>query len=243
MEKSIKRQFLLVGFGVVLFAVLMNMQEFFAFLGKAWELIAPVLLGFFFAFLLNVPMRGFENLLAKAARRTRHPPRRKLRRLVSLILTLLCMLLVIALLCTLIIPDLVASVSSLYTLIAEKWPEWAEALKGYNIDSAMLVHWFDTFDLNQLMEILSGGAGSLISSAVDFVSGAVSRVISFGVAFIIAIYVLLCKNDLTRQVKKLMTAHLKESTVSSLLHVWDLTNETFSRFLSDTALKPAFSGL
>jgi len=62
------------------------------------------------------------------------------------------------------------------------------------------------------------------------------------IALIIAIYVLLSKKDLARQVKRLLDAELKEKDVKYLCHVGSLVNGTYSKFLSGQCLEACILG-
>ena len=62
-----KEPYLLVAFGVVLYAALMNFGHVWAALGWAVGLLTPVLAGLLAAFVLSVPMNGFEKLLRRGS--------------------------------------------------------------------------------------------------------------------------------------------------------------------------------
>jgi len=124
MDKKLKNSLIVVAFGIVLFTVLTNIGPVVAFIKKLGELALPLIIGFVLAFVLNVPMRGIENLLKKLFSGKKRVPGKKLIRLVSLLLTLIFVALIIVLVCTLIIPELIESAVSLYNLVLEKWPEW-----------------------------------------------------------------------------------------------------------------------
>ena len=65
MKKTTRHHYFLVAFGVVLFALLMNLKAFGGALQYIGSMILPVMLGFVLAFIINVPMRGFEKLFEK----------------------------------------------------------------------------------------------------------------------------------------------------------------------------------
>lgn len=113
MDKKGKQQFLLVAFGVALYAALMNLNEVAAFLTRLATLFTPVIIGLLMAFVLSVPMQGI------AGRLTRLMPKAKEKHidLLSLLLTLLCVVIVVVLLCVLALPQLAASLKSIGTLV------------------------------------------------------------------------------------------------------------------------------
>ena len=60
MDKKTTHSFLLVGFGVGLYALLMNLKDVFEFAFSVLATLSPVFFGGIIAFILNVPMRFFE---------------------------------------------------------------------------------------------------------------------------------------------------------------------------------------
>ena len=120
----------------------MNLQTVLATLRTIGRTVYPIFLGFFLAFILNVPMHGFEKLLSRLARRRKKPLKEKCVRFCSLLLTLLCLAIVVALVCTLVIPSFVESITSLYNLVVERWPAWSAVLREYNIDTAEITRSF-----------------------------------------------------------------------------------------------------
>ena len=134
MDKKGKQQFLLVAFGVALYAALMNLNEVAAFLTRLATLFTPVIIGLLMAFVLSVPMQGI------AGRLTRLMPKAKEKNidLLSLLLTLLCVVIVVVLLCVLALPQLAASLKSIGTLVRENWPDWARLLSDHGVDTSEL---------------------------------------------------------------------------------------------------------
>ncbi len=240
MDKKLKHSLILVAFGVALYAALMNLGTVLSFFKALGVLVLPLLIGFVGAFILNVPMRGIENLLTKVFADAKRKPGKKLLRGMSLILSLACVLLVIVLVCTLVIPELVDSVMSLYELVLDRWPDWMEFIRSYDI--AWINEWIASVDFNSIIAEITSGAGSIISSAVGIFSGAVSTVATIGIGLVLMIYALLSKDELARKCKKLLGAVASEKVERYVLHVFDLINTTYSRFLSGQCVEACILG-
>lgn len=120
MDKSYKKPLLLITFGVILFAAFNNLNYVANFLKSCIGLLAPILSGLLLAFVLSVPVRG----LAKRLRRKLTKATDRQIDMISLLLTLICVIAIIALLCVIAIPQLTASVKSIAALVQEKWPDW-----------------------------------------------------------------------------------------------------------------------
>ncbi|MBE6569408.1 MAG: AI-2E family transporter [Ruminococcaceae bacterium] len=247
MKKTSKHHYLLVAFGVALYALLMNLEAFGGALRYLGSMILPVLLGFLIAFIINVPMRGFEKLLEKLTVRIKRPKLEKYVPPIALLLTAICIILVIVLVCTILIPSLVTSVESLYRTIEDQAPKWIAWLQEYHIDTEWLVETIekidlDSLDLNGIIGNVTSSAGSILTSALNIATSAVSVISAAAIGIIISAYALLSKKDLSRQTKKLLYAHLKPKMASYLCYIGRLTGDTFSKFLSGQCLEACLLG-
>ena len=243
MEKNLKHPFGLVAFGVILYALLMNLGSVIGFVKNTSDLILPAILGFVLAFIMNVPMRGYENLLLRLTENLKRPPKTGFVTGLSLLLTIVSVLLVIALVCVMLIPELISSAVSLYELVLDMWPDWVAFFQQYDIDISWITEWFETLNISQLLEQVLSGAGSLITSAIEVVSSTVSIIGNIIIAVIIAIYTLLGKRELARHSKKLIQAHCNERVGSFLLHLGDLIRTTFTKFLTGQCLEACILGV
>lgn len=139
-----------IAFGVVLYAGLMNLSLVLLFLQKILDLVFPILLGLILAFMLSVPMRGFEKILKRVMSQSAYERKSGMVRALSLALTLLCIILVLGLAFIIAIPALTESVRSIVPLVKEKWPEWVSYLNGYHIDLTRAAEWIQSSDWAEL---------------------------------------------------------------------------------------------
>ena len=149
MDKSYKKPLLLITFGVILFAAFNNLNYVANFLKSCIGLLAPILSGLLLAFVLSVPVRG----LAKRLRRKLTKATDRQIDMISLLLTLICVIAIIALLCVIAIPQLTASVKSIAALVQEKWPDWVGLLQRYGIDTEKLSAHFAALDWKSIFLI------------------------------------------------------------------------------------------
>ena len=240
MDIKMKRITVLVLSAVVLFVALLNLPAVGSFLLTLLGLIEPVLIGGVLAFLLNVPMSGIERKLASHSKKQ---PKDGLLQGASLLLTLVCILLVFFLVGTIVIPELVDSISNIYDLAREKVPQWIEQLAQTGKDTAWLSEKLEALDLNKLTEKLTSNAGNVLSSVLSAASSTVGILTSTVVGVVLAVYMLANKHTLARQSKKLMEAYLKPSVQLQICNTAALINRTFSKFLSGQCVESVFLGL
>ncbi len=243
MKKKVRYQFYLVAFGVCIYAALMNFDSVVGFISNVFGLILPVVIGFIAAFVLNVPMAGFESLFGKMFGKIKKPPKQSVISGISLALTLICVVLVLGIVTTMLIPEIISSANLLYEILQREWPRVAELLASYDIDVSKITKWIEGLNFTNLIKNVSDIAGTVITKLASFASSAVSGITSFFIAAVIAIYVLLEKRSLASKCKKLMQAYMKESTVEYICHICNMITKTNSKFLSGQCLEACILGV
>lgn len=236
MKSKLTHPLFLVAFGVSLFALFMNLTPVLQMLKNVVGLIFPILLGLLFAFMLNVPMTGFERILNRLFPKAKH---KQPLVIASLLLTLVCILLVLVLAFTWLIPTLVASIQTIRPLIEENWPQWIAALNSYGFDTSEFVEWVSGTDWSAY----SVDWDNLIWSVVSGVRSTISGVASTAFGLVIAVYILLTKRRLAPQVKKLSYAYLKDEMADRLCYVARLTQSVYAKFLSGQCVEAILLGL
>lgn len=233
-----KEAYLLVAFGVALYAGLMNLDKVWGALGWLGSLLTPILAGLLAAFVLSVPMNGFEKLL----RRWLPKAKQALLDGLSLGLTLLVIAAVLALALRLAVPELARSLGSIAGEVRARWPQWARKLSDLGLDTGAVTDWFAANDWRTLLEKALTGAGSLIGGIVTVASSTVSVAVNAAFALVIMFYVLLGKRDLGRQCRKLLYATLRETAADRICAVAALTHDTYARFLSGQCVEVVILG-
>ena len=233
-----KEAYLLVAFGVALYAGLMNLDKVWGALGWLAGLLTPILAGLLAAFVLSVPMNGFEKLL----RRWLPKAKQALLDGLSLGLTLLVIAAVLALALRLAVPELARSLGSIASEVRTRWPQWARKLSDLGLDTGAVTDWFAANDWRTLLEKALTGAGSLIGGIVTVASSTVSVAVNAAFALVIMFYVLLGKRDLGRQCRKLLYATLREKAADRVCAVAALTHDTYARFLSGQCVEVVILG-
>lgn len=232
--------------GLIIFAVIVvvagwNYSRLLALVMKLIGFISPFLLGGVMAFILNVPMRRIEKMLpVKEESRIRRP--------LSLCLTLVFVIGVLLLVIFVVMPQLFETILSLQNSIpafltgvkeqAERLfaqnPEIADYINGIQID-------WKAF-LEGVVGFLSTGAGSVLSSTMSAAISIINGVTTFIIALVFAIYMLLQKETLSRQFQKVMKAFLPEEVMIQTLEILKLVSETFSNFLTGQCMEAVILG-
>jgi len=246
MGKETKRILGFIAFGVVIYAALMNFGDVIGAVDNLIALILPVIVGLVMAFVINVPMKAFEKLYKKIFRgRLAAGKNGKPRNFygISLLSTFACIILVFILMFTLLIPELVNSVTSVYAAAEVKIPQWIDYLRHQEWNFEIITNWLADFDLKSLIDKAIGGVGTVMDSIIGITTSTVSGFITTGFGLIIAIYVLLSKDDLLRQSRKLVYGYCKKSVADRICSVANMINETYTKFFSGQCVEAVILGL
>lgn len=240
-DSTIKKIRGLIVFAVAAVVIGWNYSRVLALGVKLIGFITPFLVGGVMAFILNVPMKWIEKMLPLNEDS-------KLRRPLSLCLTLILVIGILILVTFVVMPELFHTVLSLqYSIPAFLTGVKEEAEKMFalnpeigNYINSIQVDW-KSF-LEKVMGFLTTGAGTVLSSTLSAAMSIISGVTTFLIGLVFAIYILLQKETLSRQIKKLMAAFLPEGTTVQILGLLKLTNDTFSNFLAGQCLEAVILG-
>ncbi|MCI9046475.1 MAG: AI-2E family transporter [Hungatella sp.] len=232
--------------GLIVFAVFavvagVNYQKLLGLIGSCVAMASPFLLGGAIAFILNVPMRAIE-------RRTPIRKSKRFRRPISLCLAIALAVGVPAAVIIVVGPELFHTIESLQKTIPlfleeaqnqaedlfSRYPDMVAYISSVHIDWEQLG--------KQVMAFLSSGAGTMLASTLNAAVSIVSGAVSFGIGFVFAIYVLLQKENLARQIKRLGRAYLPENVYEKTLEVARLTERIFSNFLAGQCVEAVILG-
>ncbi len=239
----------LILFTIIILIALWNYQLILAAVKQCIGIIFPFLLGGAIAFVLNVPMNFFEEKLFQNRAMKYKKLAQKVARPVSLLLTLAAVIGVIVLVMFVVVPELSSTVMSLGNSIQDFIPqiqEWGDKLFH---DNPEIMTWINnlTLDwdkiLNQAITFFKNGAGNVLGSTFTVAARIASGITTFVVAFVFSCYILLQKERLKIQVRKIMYAYLKKEYVEKALDVCSLTYKTFSNFLTGQCLEAVILGL
>ena len=240
-DSNIKKLRWLIVFTVAVVVIGVNYRRVFAVFMMIFGFISPFLLGGVMAFILNVPMRRIEKLLPMKENN-------RLRRPISLVLNLLFVVGLLLLVIFVVMPQLFETFMSLQNsipvflagvkkgaedLFAQN-PEILDYINGIQID-------WKSFS-EDVIGFLSSGASTVLNSTITAAVSIVSGVTTFGIALVFAIYILLQKETLSAQMKKLMRAFLPDRITENILSVADLAYNTFSHFLTGQCLEAVILG-
>jgi len=221
----------LILFGAILFYEIL---EHFAPVRKAvgtfLTVVAPVLYGLCFAFIVNLPMSFFEKRVFRGLARKRPG----LARAISVILAYIIVIGLVCLVVALIAPKVIDSVVKLVNnmggyieAISEKAEELNEKI-SISPELAKIVE--DAFD--NLMNKANSFAVDFLGRLPKITISAVSVVYSIVVTLVISIHALARKEKLISFAKRSVSAFLPEETAEAVLKYSAFANTTFKKYIT-----------
>lgn len=237
----------LIVFTIVILMALWKYTLVVDVLGFVLNIIFPFLLGGAIAFILNVPMSFLERQIFRNGDAGEKPMQR-IARPCSLTLTILCVTGIIALVMFVVIPQLGSTFVSLGKSIQDFMPSailWMEELFHNNEEIMELLgdlnmDWDKILD--SVVSFFKSGAGNVLNSTMSAAKSIINSVTTFFIAFVFACYILLQKEKLNVQMKKILYAYLPKRIVEKMLDVCSLTYRTFSSFLTGQCVEALILG-
>ena len=244
---SIKKIRELIVFTALLVVALWKFDVVLGVLKTIWDIIFPFVLGGAIAFLTNVPMSFLEKKIFENVKK-KNKIVRKLKRPISLILTIVLVVGVIALVMFGVIPQLTRTMGTLVTSINDFIPQMQSWIGEFFHNNQEIMNLVDQieFDPDQAIKwgisLLGNGAGNMMNTTMSAVGSIVSGVATFFIAFSFACYILFQKEKLHIQIRKVFFAFLPRQKADAFLKVCSLTYRTFANFLAGQCLEAVILG-
>ena len=246
-KMSIKKIRELIVFTALLVVALWKFDVVLGVLKTIWDIIFPFVLGGAIAFLTNVPMSFLEKKIFENVKK-KNKIVRKLKRPISLSLTIVLVVGVIALVMFGVIPQLTRTMGTLVTSINDFIPQMQSWIGEFFHNNQEIMNLVDQieFDPDQAIKwgisLLGNGAGNMMNTTMSAVGSIVSGVATFFIAFSFACYILFQKEKLHIQIRKVFFAFLPRQKADTFLKVCSLTYRTFANFLAGQCLEAVILG-
>lgn len=248
-EITFKKLCLLVLGGIGFFWILQNYLLVLSIGGWVFGLLQPLFIGFCIAFVLNVPMRFLEWHLFT---RTKKPILQALRRPLCILISIVFIVTVLSVIFLLVIPELLNA----FGVLAKSIPLFLDAvLKGLQNWSAenadaipSLQQWLANLKIDwagigrSLITFATTGAGNLLGSTVQVATSIAGSLTNLMFSFFLALYMLLGKEKLIRQIRAVLRAVFPLAAVRRIEAVLSLSARIFASFITGQCTEACILG-
>lgn len=244
-NKKLKENILLGTYLIILYFLLLNIKWVTTALGSILGIISPFITAFAMAFVLNLPMKFFENKVFKFLDKEKSSFLRNLKRPLSILTTFISVIGFIVALILFVVPQLAASLSTLLDAVPGYMESFEKLLNRYLSSTEILQHIYNTL-INTWQELLKYFANFLSTSLTGILNTTVSITsgfINFILSLVLTIYMLASKETLIYQIKKILYAFLNNAIVDKILSVGRLTNNTFAKFITGQCIEAIILGV
>ena len=225
---------------------LLHFNNILIFLGKVLGIVFPFFVGIAIAYIWNLILNFLEKYLFPNSQKE---IANKIRRPLSMTLSFLVIIGIIAGVMYIVIPQIYESTR----IIVEAVPTFAENTKAWFLRTTEGAEWANnlrnnienlTIDWQQVgskvINFLRNGLGGFLGSTLGFLGNVAGFFITFFTAIIFAIYLLIGKEKLATQTKKITNVYLSKKFNNKFYHVMDVLDDTFSSYIKGQCLS-AFS--
>ena len=235
--KDIKK---LVIMAIVLIFAFIYISEIWSFVKFVIRIFMPFIIGLAIAFVLNVLMNTIENKWFKKWKAST-----KVKRPISLLVSIALVLGFIVFLLLLIIPNLQNTIE----LFADSIPAYSRSLQnllnGWGINAEVINEIREVLDSlgTTLAEYIKNNSNQVIDVTLGIASNVVTGFVNITIGFVFAIYFLAQKEKITSQFNKVMDAYLPKKKISKIKEIATLSNKVFSHFVSGQCIEAIIIGV
>ena len=209
------------------------------------NIIFPFVLGGGLAFVLNIPMTFFEKKLLKDNNKKKQKLRnRKVVRVISIVFAITVILLIVALIVTLILPELI----DILNLLIENIPYYVEKItklfeeSGANITDINNIIQDTNIDINEIKNKLINQIPTILTSSISIMGSILDGIITFFIAIVFAVYILVDKEKLQNQATKILYAYLDKEKANKILNVGKVSKNILKSFFTVQCLEATILG-
>jgi predicted PurR-regulated permease PerM len=237
-KRTVKVVVLLMLFGFFLYRI----DLFYGLLMRFFAITTAFVFGLVLALLFNLPLKFFERSFHFF---DKNPALKRVKRSLSLTLSVLLVTAIVLVLLVVIIPEVVGAVERLIGRIPDLLTRLENWLMQYSINLRQILGFAETDESNvrdalqRVSNFLMGG----INYSSNVVMSAAQMVVNVVVGLIFAIYLLYSKERIKGQLSRLTYAYLPPKPAARLLEILTLTTDTYSKFLGGQCLQAVISSL
>lgn len=243
LDRKTVKSLIYIIFSAILFAwALKHIPFIMGVFGTILKPMIPLFIGGALAFVMNIYVKQLERLFSKIKKV-------KVRRGISILVAILTLVLILGLVLLIVIPEMARTFEN----IGKKLPGFFEDakvwLEGFMGSFPMFEDYLSNVDLSlenigeTLMDVVMVGGNNLADFTVGLLTKLFSGAMNIFLGLIFAIYILFDKENLGRQVRRILYAYLPEKRVDQFLGITVLISDIFQKFVTGQLTESVILGM
>lgn len=249
-KNNIKRIIFILFAAAVIFWSVLNYSIIISAIKWVIGVLSPLIIGLCFAFILNLLLRPLESgwdwlFLRKGD----SPTAKKLKRPVSIFISIILTLGAIVAVFFIIIPEvsrtlrtIIDALPGYFEDLKAWWKELSEFLAEYSVILPEL-NFENTAIIAKLTEFVTSSGEMIFNHTINTTTAIVSAVLNIFIGFAFCIYLLAGKERLIGQTKRTLTAAFSEKRAKRIFAFLSRVNDSFSHFVTGQVVEAIIIGL
>ena len=240
-HNGILSRILVVGFGISFAALIIYFDTVWAFVEKLFGLASPFFVGFAIAFLLGPVQCKSELVIKRCFKKKEHP---KIARLLSTTAAILFLAAIVSIFLLILLPQVIVSIESIIGYVSA----FLKNNRTY-LNSILIKYDWLSFDGDELVVAWENIVSSQIKNITALLDVTVlisKTIVNFFfdllVSIITAFYILMDKDHIAAQIKKIGYSCMKRHNIENLIFWTRKANHIFAGFISGKILDSAIIG-
>lgn len=228
----------------VLYLCIFYWEGLSAFLGTFLSALSPVILGLVIAYVLNILMSFYEKHYFP--KQKNKPAVEKSRRPVCMLAAIFTLCGIVALVVGLVVPELTSCVKLLLQSAGPALDKLldtqlvAQLLPADLLQKLDAVNWTDA--VQKVVAFVGSGLAIAADAVVATVASVFSSLVNIFLSIIFAVYLLLGRDKLKAQCKRLLSCYLPKTLNHKILHCLAVINECFHNYIVGQCLEAVILG-
>ena len=221
---------------VLLYLAISNFSTVKAGIDKVYGVISPFVVAFVLAFLLHTPVDWFERTVFSKFKAKRG-------------LSILCSYIVATLAISALIVAAAPQVADSIVSVGNNIPVYIQSVTSFLDNLTTQYHWDPAFietvteTVNTALKNLSTLVLALVPKILNWSVSLGGVAIDLFMSVIASIYMLMTKERLTFQLKKILYSFCKQKRAERIIQIGNLTNEMFTKFINGKAVDSLIIGI
>lgn len=237
---TFKQQLTIALSSVTLFVALWNFETVLSIAGSVFSYVTPLFVGACMAFIINIPIRGFEKFFAWIQRKLHLKPRHGLNTILGLLFSVAALAGIVVVFINYVVPDITESIESISATAKENYPKAKDFLAKYGIELQGVENFIKDFSVDKVLDLVSGyikiNSKEMVNTVISAAGTTVSIVITVFSCIVFSVYMISGKKKLNIQARKLIYAYTPKKFADKACYIGSLFHKTFTSFISSQCL-------